>query len=413
MRLLLATDHYLPHPGGSSRVILETSRRLQARGHAVTVLTFEPDPVFPEHDEIESVPVVRVPLRGRLSIYPRALFAGRRALAEHLADQRYDLLHIHLPLIGLAAVTNSPQRAVPRVYTFYGPWHQEMSVELRSKRLPAAMAVPYRAYVALLCQGLKRWQGFVMRRCRRIVVLSEHSRAEIATFFPAVDQSRIELIPGGVDVGRFGPASDKRAVRARLGLPENATIVLTVRRLVPRMGLENLLTAFCGLARERDDLRLVIGGRGRSEGDLRALASRLGIADRVRFAGFIPEEDLPAYYQAADLFVLPTLALEGFGLITLEALACGLPVVGTPVGSTRELLGQFDARLLTAGTDAAALTEGIRYGLALLAEEGAALTARCRAFALGYDWERIVDRYEALYTELLKKTSEVWETSEV
>lgn len=403
MRLLLATDHYLPHPGGSSRVILETSRRLRARGHAVTVLTFERDPTLPERGQIEGVPVVRIPLRGRLSTYPRAFLAGRRALAEHLTHQEYDVLHIHLPLIGLGAVTSSHGRRVPRVYTFYGPWHQEMRVELYGKRLAALAAVPYRGYVALLCQGLKRWQGFVMRRCQRVVVLSEHSRHEIAAFFPAVDGDRVLLIPGGVDVERFRPAPSRLAVRARLGLPEHAPILLTVRRLVPRMGLENLLSAFAQLSRERDDLYLVIGGRGRSEGELRALAGQLGVAGRVRFAGFIAEVDLPAYYQAADLFVLPTLALEGFGLITLEALACGLPVVGTPVGSTCELLGQFDARFLTGGTDPQSLGEGIARGLALVEGEGPALAERCRAFALPYDWERIVDRYEMLYTELLNE----------
>ena len=169
------------------------------------------------------------------------------------------------------------------------------------------------------------------------------------------------------------------------------------------MGLENLLRAYSRLVQEEPDLFLVIGGRGRLEGALRALAAGLGLAGQVRFAGFIPEEDLPAYYQAADLFVLPTQALEGFGLITLEALACGLPVVATPVGATPEILGRFDPRFLAGGAGAEALAGGIRRGLAIARQEGSALSSRCRDFAAqNYDWERIVDRYEALYAGMLE-----------
>jgi glycosyltransferase involved in cell wall biosynthesis len=401
MKLLLAADEYLPHPGGGPRVILETSWRLQARGHSVAILTFERNSSLPRWDHVADIPVHRIRLRGKLSTYPRALLNGQRAFHEQMRDGAYDLLHIHQPLIGPGALMTSDARRVPRIYSFYGPWYREMGTELRVKPLPPLVRALYGLYVGLLCQGLKWWQGQVMRRCDRIIVLSQHSRQQVAALFPGINQDQIVLIAGGVDIERFHPVPDQSPVRAHLGLPSDRTILLTVRRLVPRMGLENLLHAFAQVIREQRDLYLVIGGRGWLEDALRTLAGRLGITDRVRFTGFILEEDLPVYYQAADLFVLPTLALEGFGLTTLEALASGLPVVGTPVGSIPEILGRFDARFLTSGTDAAALAEGIRRGLALVRGQGTALTERCRAFAVAhYDWERIVDRYEALYAEL-------------
>ncbi len=101
VKLLLAADHYLPHPGGSTRMIFETSRRLAARGHQVTILTFERD-ALPEEEQIGGVRVRRVPLRGKLSTYPRAWATGRRAALRETAT-RYDLVHVHLPLIGPAA----------------------------------------------------------------------------------------------------------------------------------------------------------------------------------------------------------------------------------------------------------------------------------------------------------------------
>jgi glycosyltransferase involved in cell wall biosynthesis len=246
---------------------------------------------------------------------------------------------------------------------------------------------------------LKWWQGWVMRHCDRVMVLSEYSRQQIGTLFPSLNPDHVVLIPGGVDVERFRPASDRLAVRARLGLPQNGTILLTVRRLVPRMGLENLLRAFAQVSVVQDDLTLVIGGHGRLESALRVLAAQLGVSDRVQFAGFIPEADLPAYYQAADLFVLPTQALEGFGLITLEALASGLPVVGTPVGSTKEILTRFDARFLTRGTTVSDLVEKIVEVQHILRQETVA--SRARSFAVThYDWDSIVDCYEDLYQQL-------------
>src|SRR5207247_2514537 len=123
----------------------------------------------------------------------------------------------------------------------------------------------------------------------------------------------------------FVPRLERREARSRLGLAGEGPLLFTVRRLVPRMGLEPLLHALARLP----DARLVIGGSGWLRPRLEASASALGVASRVRFAGRIDDADLPVFYQAADLVVLPSVALEGFGLITLEALACGTPVVAT------------------------------------------------------------------------------------
>ena len=120
-----------------------------------------------------------------------------------------------------------------------------------------------------------------------------------------------------------------------MGLPEDKFILFTVRNLVPRMGLENLISAFEIVQSGRTDLLLIIGGEGPLEPALKEQTRQCGVEEFVRFVGYIPDEDLPSYYQMADLFILPTIELEGFGLVTVEALASGLPVLGTPVGGTR------------------------------------------------------------------------------
>ena len=118
----------------------------------------------------------------------------------------------------------------------------------------------------------------------------------------------------------------------------------------------------------------------------------------IHFAGFIPEDQLPHYYQMADIFMLPTKELEGFGLVTLEAMASGLPVVGTPVGGTNEILGKFDSSFLFKGTDADSMAELIVNKYHLIKnypERWQEISHRCRKFVeSNYSWEKNIESFE-------------------
>lgn len=191
-----------------------------------------------------------------------------------------------------------------------------------------------------------------------------------------------------------------------LGLPEERRILLSVRRLAPRMGLENLIRAMPQVAARYPDVLLLIGGTGPDRERLEKMVAATGTGKQVRMIGFIPDERLAAYYQASDLFVLPTLALEGFGLVTVEALACGTPVVGTPVGATPEILGELEPRLVTEAATPEALAEGIRAFFD--GEWGRALTPeRLRGFARErYTWDRHTEATLALYESVIAEARE-------
>src|SRR6185436_4243444 len=135
--------------------------------------------------------------------------------------------------------------------------------------------------------------------------------------------------------------------------------VVTLRNLEPRMGLIELLRAMPAVRAAQPDVRLVVAGTGPLAPALQAETAALGLASTVRFTGFVPEGDLPAFYGAADLFVLPTQALEGFGLVTLESLACGTPVAGTPIGATPELLEPLDRALVFDGASSESIARGL------------------------------------------------------
>ena len=211
--------------------------------------------------------------------------------------------------------------------------------------------------------------------------------------------SALVKISGGVDVEHFQPAPDRRGrCGRRLGLPLDRPIALTVRNLEARMGLDRLIEAMVTLVRRVPDVLLLIGGSGSQRAALDALVRARGLDKHVTFLGFIPEGDLPRHYQAADVFVLPTRELEGFGLVTAEALACGTPVLGTPVGATPELLEPLDADLVFRDATAEAMAEDLAALLTRLAADPAAaarLRTACRAYAEArFGWEHVVDDLE-------------------
>src|SRR5256885_6599922 len=241
-----------------------------------------------------------------------------------------------------------------------------------------------------------------LRRASRIQVLSDYAAGQLWQLY-RIAADRLVKIPGGVDLRVFRPADDRAAVRARLDLPKEAPLLLTVRNLELRMGLDTLLRAMPLVVSRRADAQLLIAGAGSRRADLEALAGSLGIAEHVRFLGFVPDADLPLYYQAADCFVLPTRELEGFGLVTVEALACGTPVLGTPVGATPELLDPLDPGLVFDAATPEAIGERLVGFLQRLEHEPGAVAGlrdAARAYAeRHYGWDRAIS---SLQTELAR-----------
>jgi len=150
---------------------------------------------------------------------------------------------------------------------------------------------------------------------------------------------------------------------------------------------------------------LVIAGSGRLEQELKRQVIDGGFSDSVRFTGFVADDKLVEYYQAADLFVLPSIAFEGFGMVTLEALACGTPALGTPIGATPEILKPLLPQLVLRGTRPDALRRGIGMMLEWLSDASAAeeLRGRCREYVEpGFGWDPAVDALEKLIFELVE-----------
>lgn len=395
MNILFTADLAYPdHAGGSHRYYYEVAKRLVQRGHSVHLITGQAQPgnPHPAQQTIDGIIYHRLNRsRGNFIANGLSYWQGARQGFARLSRQvRFDLISAHyvLPTLGVRAAGG---RNLPVVFTFHGPWAGEYAVELgrdaSSQPLPAALR--NRAAVAIAGWLEQR----TLRRSARLHTLSNFM-AGIAAETYGIPRQKIAVIPGGVDLQKFRPAANRAGVRRGLGLPSDRPILLTVRRLAARMGLGNLISAMAAVVQTQPDALLLIGGKGGLADALQAQVQQLGLGANVRLLGYIAEEALPAYYQAADLFVLPTLELEGFGLVTLEALACGTPVVGTPVGGTVEILSRLHPSLLAPSAQPPDLAQAI---VSVLAAPPVSRQV-CREFASGhYDWDRTVDQLEQLF----------------
>ncbi|HEX9743366.1 MAG TPA: glycosyltransferase family 4 protein [Nitrospiraceae bacterium] len=312
-------------------------------------------------------------LRGSIGAFERAC-----------GGMRPDVAVIHQAMAGLGPILRRRSSAGAWVYMCLSLAHEEY----RSRMAPAP--VPRLRYLAN--EAVRRWcERMVMTRCARVVVLSEFMKQRVQAVHGIAEQL-VHVIPGAVDVERFAPAGDPAGVRRQLGLPAERTILLTVRNLVPRMGLNHFVRAVAMVRDEIPGILALIGGEGPLRVELERLIQEHRVKDHVRLLGFIPEEDLPKYYQSADLVVMPTSELEGFGLVTVEALACGTPVVGTPIGATPEILRGIDPALLATGTRAEDIAKSLRTIIRRIqtkAGDRAQLAARgLAAVHARYTWDR-------------------------
>ena len=301
----------------------------------------------------------------------------RRLLAMARATRRdTDVLDVHFALYGLVPALLPRRRRPPLVVHFHGPW----SDESRSQGTSA----PAAAWVK------KRVERAVYRRACETVTLSAAFRRMLVERY-SVSPWRVTVIPPGVDTNRFRPGNRSEA-RARLGLPDGAWIVASVRRLVPRMGLDVLLDAWAD-AGARGDALLVIGGSGPEQARLEAIVEARGIRESVQLRGAIPEEELSDFYRAADLTVVPSRSLEGFGLVALESLACGTPVVVSDAGGLPEAVAGLTPSLIAPAGDGGALAERLNE-----ARAGAVPTRReCRDHAKRFSWKDAAAEHIAVY----------------
>jgi len=389
--------------GGAERVLYEQSTRLAQKGHNIDILTRRLPGHDSDHEIIGNVREWRydVDESSILSFYGSTQLNSRRLFESLHEKYSFECINLHQPFSSLGVVNSPLSKQLKKVYTCHS-----LSFEEYQSRNPKTRSAFGNLMRWINSQGRKEVEKKVLKASDRIIVLSHYTQDKLWKAY-IIPPYKVVIVSGGVDLDRFHPVSDRTEIRRRLNIPEEKMILLTIRNLVPRMGLENLIAAMKDVIENMPGTCLIIGGSGRLEAKLVELSRRLKIEGNIKFAGFIPEQDLPDYYRAADAFILPTLELEGFGLVTLEALACGTPVLGTPIGGTKEILGIFDPSYLFRDTGPESIAALIIETCGRFRDNPNLwknVSSECRAFVEAhYSWERNVDSTERIFQKLLSE----------
>lgn len=403
MKVTLISEHASPlacaggvDAGGQNVYVAQLARWLAHAGHRVDVLTRRDDAALPP--TVQMAPGVRVhhldagpprfvPKEELLPHMPAFAAAARGLFTQGLQS---DVLHANFFMSGWLGLALKRRFALPLVTTFHALGLVRREHQGESDRFPQERLDIERALV---------------RDSDRVIAECPQDQADLHRLYGA-DSDQVTEVPCGVDTVAFRPGDRLRA-RRRLGLAEHDYIVLQLGRMVPRKGIDNVVRALALLPASVPARLVVVGGESSEPdeahtpeiGRLRRLAQALGVAGRVQFAGRRDRDELRDWYVACDVFVT-TPWYEPFGITPLEAMACGVPVVGSAVGGIQYTVVDGVTGHLVPPHDPAALADRLQHLHAhprLAAAWGRAGLARARAH---FTWQQVARRMAEVYAEL-------------
>src|SRR3990170_8340904 len=334
--------------GGVERRILETSKRLQSE---VDITVYSGTKAGLRRTTVlDGLKVV--PCYSTDSIFPLDNWTFNQTLARNANIIKADVYEAHTASgYGLLRALRKRRLNVPFVQTVHGV----LADEYVQATLQGGMSFRSRLANILMWELAKR-EGEAAKKATLVVTISKYSRRKILEFYN-VDQSKIRIVPNGVDTNRFHPVGDCQAVKRRLRVG-NRQLVLFVGRLIPRKGLNYLLEAAKRIVKEQRETLFVIVGNGPLRNRLVSDVENAGLAGNFAFLGDVSDEELPKIYRCADLFVLPSIQ-EGQGIALLEAQASAKPVVAFNVSGVAEAVRNGETGLLVKAAGSGELAEAI------------------------------------------------------
>jgi glycosyltransferase involved in cell wall biosynthesis len=327
--------------------------------------------------------------RADLPLLQRLFLLRKRTIRSPEYNPSRSLLASHFALYALPVLQRNSK--LTHVVHFHGPWAQESSLSDQGMlSLFAKQALEHVVY----------------QNADAFITLSNAFRDLLVAKY-GVAPSKVNVIPGAVDTSQFKPA-DRVSARDLLGWPQEQRIIFSVRRLVEHKGLQALITAFSSVAAKYPDVSLFIGGKGPLEYALRAQIRSLGLEERIRMLGFVRESLLPTHYQAANVSIVPSQSLEGFGLTTVESLACGTPVLVTPVGGLTEVVGPLAPSCVLCGWSPDQIADGLDAYLG--GKMALPAAADCVAYVKKrFIWETLSKNVLAIYDDAFRaKHAGLW-----
>ncbi len=379
LRVAHLTATFPPYPGGAGNTAYRFAFEQAERGHEVEVFTA---PAPGEPPDPGAVTVRRIEPLLAIGNAPLIPSLGR------ISD--FDVIHLHYPFI----------------------FGSELALLARARRAGRTQALLVHYKNRLVGNGLRRalFGGYehsvaplLIRAADRVCILSpEHARS-VPYLRRTMERSPEKLIemPNGVDAEVFSPGESE--LRNRLGIPADAFVAAFVATLDRAHHFKRLDLAIEALARLADpNVHLVVAGGGELLDDLRATAATAGVADRVHFLDAVPHAELPGVLRAADVFLLTTEPPESFGIVLIEAMACGLPVIATDYPGVRAVVDEGETGLLVGQGDPGAVAAALRELIDAGPQRRRAMGEAGREKAvLEWSWARLIERMDDAYAQAI------------
>ncbi len=378
MKIAMVSPYDFSWPGGVNAHVSQLSAELRRRGHEVTVIApgtiaDPPDQCGAPDNFIAMGRTVPLSAGGSTARVTLSWWLWPR-VRQLIARERFDLVHVHEPLAPLLPLMFLQHSNAVNVGTFHAFSDG---------------------------QQLYRWSRYALRgwhrRLHGRIAVSEAARTFVAPHFP---QRHYRVIPNGIDFQRFADASPLPELR------NDRKNVLFVGRKDERKGLRYLLEAFALLLESRRDLRLVVVGPGEPDRDCESSINAIIRVDRdlVRLVGPVSGEDLPRYYASADVFCSPATGGESFGIVLLEAMAAGAPVVASDIAGYRDVVNHERNGLLVPPRDPADIAAAIAKviddpGLAQRLSDSGERVAR------HHRWQRVASEVEDYYQHCMEEAN--------
>ncbi|MCJ7793334.1 glycosyltransferase family 4 protein [Candidatus Bathyarchaeota archaeon] len=381
-RLCIVTHTFLPHVGGIERVVYEQSKRLLQRNYEPIVVTNRIE--TPKNYVVDGIKVEcyeSLNTGFRLGIpYSIPTVTSLETFLKAVKSSKIVHAHGHPYLTSLIAAKLAKRYSKPFVLTQHNTFIEYDSIFDNIERLND------------LSIGKE-----TLKEADKIIAVSNATKNYVLSL--GAKPEKVKVLHNGVDLVRFRPLSGKREeMRRKLGISQNSTVVLTVRRLVYKNGIDTLIESANIAVKKNPKIIFLVVGKGPDLNKVQMKIKQLGIENNFRFTGFVKDEDLPFYYNAADFFVLPSKSGEGLPLVALEAMACGLPVIATNVGGISEILMEDYGKLVPPNQPellAKAVLEFSNIDLSSRKKEIRAVMEE------KYSWDKNVETLIEIYEELI------------
>jgi D-inositol-3-phosphate glycosyltransferase len=388
LRIAMLSAHSCPvgdlgakDTGGMSVYIRELARELGKQGHTVDIFTRVHDPADLREEVLSNgVRLIHLRAGAEATIKKMDVYCALPEFVYNLEKYwqvnglKYDVVFSHYWMSALVGKYLNEKYRLPYLTMYHTLGAVKNAIGIGGGE-PALRINAERETIA---------------DCRKIIVATEKEKRELSFFYDALPEN-VSVIPCGVNMDVFSPV-DKAQARNLLGL-SNGKILLFVGRLDPLKGLDRLLAAL-PLIKNQDKLQLIIIGGDETSRDevarLQKLSRELGINDKVTFQGLIKQDKLKYYYSAADVCVVPSY-YESFGLVPLESLACGTPVVATDVGDLKNIIIPGKTGYIVPDNSPEHLADGISLAFSKLPQNTGSVVDT-RLSVMGWDWSQVAEK---------------------